>query len=327
MSGILSCLFLCFVVQTGGHSLDKRVILKVKQGIEKTLEYLDAEYKRINEDCLLGVVLSTAIIHDAYKNGTHIMDRSSKEIIDKSQNLLQKSLPLIKSERKWTINSILDSRIWSKEIHYKYNQIDTFLKSNGDEILKGIYHCQDDELFLSNMDRCLMGFGNKSYQVVIKKCYIYKSCWDLYYKDDHFSTGYMLTHKLLLLQLAKGRNCLINKTAYKNKVRQLCSQIFVEVTTGDKYDVLDDMFDLFLEESLLCAFEGYTEFLSNKWLFYILKSQRPSGCFPVILTDKLKSKIKRTTNIFEDNCADHTTGLGLAVLSLYYNFIVKTVFG
>lgn len=74
---------------------------------------------------------------------------------------------------------------------------------------------------------------------------------------------------------------------------------------------------------LLCGYEGYADFFKTKWLIYILKSQKETGCFSAFLGDHLKTRIKRNTNILPDGCADHTTGLGTAVLSLYYNFIIK----
>ncbi|XP_057654113.1 UPF0764 protein C16orf89 homolog isoform X2 [Diorhabda carinulata] len=290
MSRIPSCILMCLLLQIEGHILDNRVILKVRQSIEKTLDYIDIQHKRVNEDCLFGVVLCTAIAMDTYKNGTHVMDTSTTSIIKKSMELLNKSVPYLRPERKWVKEAILDWKLWRKEIQYKYD------------------------------------IANITWNSSPKKCFVDKKCWKIYYQDDDTASGYLLTHKLLLLQLARARKCNINKEAYYNKTKELCSQIYSEVLSGDYFDVLDDMFDLFFEETILCGYEGFTEFFSTKWLFYILKSQRSSGCFPPILTDKLKSKIKRSTTIFEDNCADHTTGIGLAVLTLYYNFIIKEIF-
>lgn len=41
------------------------------------------------------------------------------------------------------------------------------------------------------------------------------------------------------------------------------------------------------------------------------------------MSDNLKTRLKRNYNIFEDGCADHTTGVGTAVLALHYNYILK----
>ncbi|XP_057654112.1 UPF0764 protein C16orf89 homolog isoform X1 [Diorhabda carinulata] len=323
MSRIPSCILMCLLLQIEGHILDNRVILKVRQSIEKTLDYIDIQHKRVNEDCLFGVVLCTAIAMDTYKNGTHVMDTSTTSIIKKSMELLNKSVPYLRPERKWVKEAILDWKLWRKEIQYKYGEMANVKIF---DVLNKIRTYQNDNIYLSNMDYCFKDIANITWNSSPKKCFVDKKCWKIYYQDDDTASGYLLTHKLLLLQLARARKCNINKEAYYNKTKELCSQIYSEVLSGDYFDVLDDMFDLFFEETILCGYEGFTEFFSTKWLFYILKSQRSSGCFPPILTDKLKSKIKRSTTIFEDNCADHTTGIGLAVLTLYYNFIIKEIF-
>lgn len=46
---------------TRGEIVDKRIILRVRQGIEKTIQYIDNLYNRVNEDCLFAVVLSTGM--------------------------------------------------------------------------------------------------------------------------------------------------------------------------------------------------------------------------------------------------------------------------
>jgi hypothetical protein len=75
----------------------------------------------------------------------------------------------------------------------------------------------------------------------------------------------------------------------------------------------------FVPSGLLCGYEGYADFLKLDWLGKILKVQHDSGCFPV----HVKARTRRETNEWKDGCADHTTGLGAAILSLYLNYVVK----
>ncbi|KAJ8935098.1 hypothetical protein NQ314_012994 [Rhamnusium bicolor] len=218
---------------------------------------------------------------------------------------------------------MLDYNIWERNIKYRYNQLDKFSRTPDLRILADIFLHQNFNNGPPSTDFCLQDIVNLTTVLDSNKCFINNYCWNKYYVYDKQASGYTLTHKLLLLQLAKARKCIINKHQYEVRIKQLCSLIFAEVFNGDYFDVIDDMFDLFLEEIILCGYEGYADFLKNKWLFYILKTQRPTGCFPAILKDNLKTRIKRNTNILEDGCADHTTGLGVAVLALHYNFIIK----
>lgn len=40
---------------------DNKIITKVRHGIERSMEYIDNNYERVNVDCLFGIVLSTGI--------------------------------------------------------------------------------------------------------------------------------------------------------------------------------------------------------------------------------------------------------------------------
>ncbi|CAH1109358.1 unnamed protein product [Psylliodes chrysocephalus] len=319
------CILMCLLfTNTRGEIVDKRIILRVRQGIEKTIQYIDNLYNRVNEDCLFAVVLSTAIMADAYRNGTHIMDPSTLKIVDKLTDVLKKSIPYIHSDRQWIVDNMLIPYMWRQDIKYKYNDFKVSRIKNY-SVMNKIRNYHNDPFF-TNIDFCFEDLLNISSLLLSKTCLVNGKCLDIYNRNDDSSFGYITTHKLLLLQVAKHRNCLMDNNIYERNVKRLCSQIYSDVFHEDYYDELDGLFDLFVEQVALCGYEGYTDFLSNKWLLYILKSQRSTGCFAGNLTDDLKTKIKRTSNIFEDGCADHTTGIALTVLSLYYNFIVKEIF-
>ncbi|KAG5874149.1 hypothetical protein JTB14_029459 [Gonioctena quinquepunctata] len=320
------CLQLCLVLLAYGNIFQIQDVTKVRNGIENSLRYIFNKYREINVDCLLGVALTQAIIQDVYYNGSHLMDESSQNIIRSSANILRKTVSSVQSENLWVANSITDSRIWRKYIVYKENSLYPFSKLRNHKILENIYQFGDINWQSPNINLCLQDTVNFTSPLRPRMCFINEDCWKKYYELNELASGYILTHKLLLLQLAKARQCIMNQEVYDQQKKLLCSFIYAEVSNGDYYNELDDIFDLFLEEIVLCGYEGYAEFFRNEWLYFILKSQRNTGCFPAVLRDKRKSKIKRNINIFEDGCADHTTGLGAAALALYYNFIVKETF-
>ncbi|XP_018564079.1 UPF0764 protein C16orf89 homolog [Anoplophora glabripennis] len=311
-------LLICSSVVLQGITLDPKLITTIRYGIDRNLKYIYQHSEKMNEDCWFGIVLATAIIRDAYQNGTHVMDNSSMKLTEISQEVLKKG-----QHKTWLSKSILDPNIWQRNLKYKYNALDPLKKRPSLRILKNIYRYQNLSDEYPNSDFCLQNIVNLTKSLTPVECYINEDCRKKYYEYDRRASAYILTHKLLLLQLARARHCIISDREYETETRKICSLIFGEVISADYFDVLDDMFDLFLEEVLLCGYEGYIDFLKSKWLIYILKSQKKSGCFPASLGDPLKSRIKRDTNILPDGCADHTTGLGAAVLSLYYNFIIK----
>lgn len=55
--------------------------------------------------------------------------------------------------------------------------------------------------------------------------------------------------RLLLLQVAKARKCRLNDMEYEMQSKQICSMVFSEVYNMDFFNMMGEMFDLFLEES------------------------------------------------------------------------------
>lgn len=94
----------------------------------------------------------------------------------------------------------------------------------------------------------------------------------------------------------------------------------------ETFDNFDQVFDLFLEQSVLCTYEGFSDFLKLDWLDYILTNQHASGCFPSTIPTNQSTENsiqKRETNELKDGCADHTTGLGAAILALYLDYLIR----
>nr|CAI5860567.1 unnamed protein product [Callosobruchus analis] len=312
---IVECLWAVTVVR----AFDPKIITEIRNGLEKNLNYIEKNHMRVNVDCLFGVALTTALIDDAYQNGTHIMDKSSLKLIQKSLVILRNSIPYAREKSEWLTEAFLRPSIWRKNINFRSNALQVSNVPNFEHVKK-IF--DSDYADGSETDFCLQNIANLTNTVIPTRCFIDERCWK-YFEYDENSVGYLLTHKLLILQLAKARKCYLKEDIYKMKTDELCSLIFTEVANADYYGYLDNMFDLYLEEIVLCGYEGYSEFLQNKWLYYILKSQRPSGCFPAFLDDSLKTRMKRNSNTLDDGCVDHTTGLGAAVLALHYNYIIK----
>ncbi|CAG9773837.1 unnamed protein product [Ceutorhynchus assimilis] len=316
----LVLLLLVFSVQCD-QILDFKVITAVRHGIENALNYIESNLYRSMVDVTLGVAFVKAFMKDSYKNGSHIMDPSSLRIMNRCDNVLAKASQFFSTTEEngsdWKFKNLIYNDIWTKSMDYKpKNSLKT--KKNPDKISPQIIFYRENY-----SDHCIFEIVNATNQKDYRQCPVSRSCWDTFYKNAK-GNGYFLTHKLLILQIAKARKCIINAYYYKKQVTEICTFIKYDATyyTGSQ----DEKFDLFLEQILLCGYEGFTDFIRNDWLFRILKSQRDSGCFKDKLLDKNKSRIKRDAVLFEDGCSDHTTTLGAGVLGLYYNYIIKKEF-
>ncbi|XP_060523388.1 UPF0764 protein C16orf89 homolog isoform X2 [Cylas formicarius] len=267
----------------------------------------------------------SAFMKDVYYYGPNKTKNGSFEMLIKTERIIEKARPMFEQNshngNDWKFTHLVKNDMWYKKISFGLRSLNLhrMTYSNLREKLLG-----NVEVLAPNSDYCLEDLINATNPGIPKKCCIKRQCYDTYFGDIS-GVGYTLTHKLLLLQLAKRLSCMSGKL-YTFRATTICGLIVSEVYSIDYYNMLDDTFDLFLEQVLLCGYEGFLEVFQNKWLYFILKSQRSEGCFSAILTDRLKTRMKKDMTCFKDGCNDHTTGLGTAVLAMYYNYIVKEMF-
>ncbi|XP_030750999.1 UPF0764 protein C16orf89 homolog [Sitophilus oryzae] len=307
--------------------LDYRTVTVVRHGLETSLDYIEKNLYKSNVDCSLGVAFVRAFMRDAYQNGSHIMDKSTQNIFSKSAQIIEQSRTIFGKDPKngndWKFKYLVDEDIWSKRMKYKPKNL-LRLKYPKLPVSLG----RSPNFFdYSNTDVCLLEIVNNTQFIHNKPmpCMISKKCWN-YFLKDWKGSGYIQTHKLLLLQIAKARKCSIDEELYEVQNKDICSIILTEIVHIMDLNRLDGVFDLFLEQVLLCGYEGYKEFFQSNWLYHIIKAQKGTGCFPDKLGDNLKSRVKKAMTYFDDGCNDHSTGLGAAVLGLYYNYLVKESF-
>lgn len=74
----------------------------------------------------------------------------------------------------------------------------------------------------------------------------------------------------------------------------------------------------------MCGSEGFGEFFDDAFLFEVLKSQKPVGCFSNRDTDISRRK-KREFNLLAHGCNDHTTGLGISTVALSLRYYLRNV--
>ncbi|CAH0563351.1 unnamed protein product [Brassicogethes aeneus] len=128
-------------------------------------------------------------------------------------------------------------------------------------------------------------------------------------------TGYLLTHRLLYMQLLQLIDCQIPNISIEGYIRGFCSLIYKELKTSAHLNY--PYHDKFLEQILLCGQEGFAEILKPHWLSEILTWQQPQGCFKSITS----TRMTRSSNVIAFGCSDHSTGLGSGVLALYLRFL------
>ncbi|RZC37688.1 UPF0764 protein C16orf89 -like [Asbolus verrucosus] len=222
---------------------------------------------------------------------------------------------------------IVVPELWPKELKYRLSEFRMAYAMKGR--VEALFSSKTYENFSEGFsDSCMSSVINSTLSLKPQTiCRLNTKC-EQFVENLDKGSGYMLTHKLLLLQLARARKCKMHPKILVTAIKKVCTTIYTETISVEYFVGLDEIFDLFLEQSrifkliefaLLCGYEGFADFLKIKWLEKIFQIQHSSGCFPVTV----KKRRKRETNLWKDGCADHTTGLGAAVFSLYLNYVLK----
>ncbi|XP_074034679.1 UPF0764 protein C16orf89 homolog isoform X2 [Leptinotarsa decemlineata] len=220
-------------------------------------------------------------------------------------------------------NSLLNPKRWSDTLKNVFTE--------GNIEILGIYKNWTVQKILQQKkavykgvksDRCLVEILNMS--AFNGYCYISNICSEMMLDVFRIDTGYLLTHRLLYLQIQRLQGCKIpdeyRSTSFNDYTEKFCSYIYKEAKTNEYLGY--PYHDIFMEQVVLCGMEGYSEFISEEWISEVIRWQNPHGCYESIA----KNKSKRTSTLIDYGCSDHSTGLGAAALALYYRYFHNTSF-
>lgn len=171
-------------------------------------------------------------------------------------------------------------------------------------------------------DFCMYELLSKTLGNRLKKCKPSTFCDEMMFgrRIDH---GYLLTHRLLYLQIAAQLGCY--KSFFKKTRADYCTYILKEAKTNSILGFPQR--DIFLEQVALCGMEGFEEFFDAEWMDEVLSWQTKEGCHkrgPELTNETFRED--RSANYIAFGCTDHTTGLASAVLAIYLKYIFKTMF-
>ncbi|KRT86589.1 hypothetical protein AMK59_583, partial [Oryctes borbonicus] len=245
------------------------------------------------------------------------------DIAERCQYLKQKIIPLLPDEpEKFQLfkDILLDSNFWYHKIDFDNARLEDlgmyqnwtldYILSNKEAVYNGIH-----------TDVCLEEILRENYEVqAYKDCYVSPLCLVIMLAH-RVDTMYLLTHRLLYLQIARQTNCVMGDNITEELIEQYCSLVLKEAKTNELLGF--PQHDIFLEGVVLCGMEGFEELMSAQWRRKIRNWQTVQGCYTP--EDKnLDSTKRRTTNIIEFGCADHTTGLALASLAVNLKYIMRS---
>ena len=158
-------------------------------------------------------------------------------------------------------------------------------------------------------------------ELITTSCSISETCWTK--MTSNSTTSYRLTHQLLWILIAKNMNC-ANIRSLIQIEHYFCANIYADAT----FNLINKTNeDLFLEQLLLCAIDGFDEFLRFDWLLTILKWQDPlNDCFGEEKSTMLRGRrhllVEQTMS---NGCLSHKSGLAAGLLATFTKFFLTNL--
>lgn len=313
-------LFACFLWRTETTAFNPKSFERKLIALDKALTYINDRPNQMNVDTTYSIILSevnlmAALLHE---NVQYLESRffvSLKEMVAlfdlTRKNLMNNVVPT--SEIELSLQSTLNNiTLWTKPIWWtRIFPKDRPAPSQGlnySKVVKSIRHGWPNE---TESDKCIFKIIQSALN---EECQIPQTCAEALLRNDDVS-GYPLTHRLLMIQIAKRFGC--RETAslpFSYLVPAFCARIFQDLVNLEEWNFPNIGKDLMMEQILLCGMEGYYEFLDKNYEALILNWPHQSGCFNI---EGFSERHKRTSSLTDFGCHNHITGLAAATLSLF----------
>ncbi|XP_071554377.1 UPF0764 protein C16orf89 homolog [Temnothorax nylanderi] len=318
--GIL-LLFACFSSRTEA-AFDPESFQQKLVALQKVLDYMNDRPGQMNLDAAFGVTLTEANLVAAllHENVQDLEDKffiALKEMVALS-DLTRRNLmtTIAKNEtRSLMLTTLNNPNLWIKPI--SWTRVLSRSRSSPSqllsywEVVRSMWHGTPNE---TESDQCLVKIMRSSLK---EECEIPATCVATLTKEDDAS-GYPLTHRLLIVQVAKAMGCGEVKTASLfSLVPAYCARILQDLVNLEAWNFPNIAQDLMMEQIVLCGMEGYYEFVDKHFEDVILSWPHSSGCFGVSGYSNEHKITRRSSSKTDFGCDNHTTSLAAASLAVF----------
>ncbi|XP_043784552.1 UPF0764 protein C16orf89 homolog [Apis laboriosa] len=291
--------------------------------LSKVIEYIHQRPQQMNADVTLSLTIVQANIAAIF------LHKNAQFLTDKHRNILMTILKLCDLTRRDLLNKIVleneDIRLlhetinypnlWMKKISWQHGALVKGRANIGsyrdirDLIMQGAPKEEES-------DRCLAEIVRNKFNSDHR---IPSLCLEILTTRES-TKGYPLTHRLLIVQIAKIMEC-DQDLPSSELILFYCSAIFQDLIDIEIAGFPYQTPDLMMEQVVLCGIEGFLEFTDKHYERLILDWSHPSGCFSSFGNKFLSSNkmrvIRRASMQTDFGCDNHATGLAAASLSLF----------
>ncbi|KAL6427902.1 hypothetical protein ACFW04_008377 [Cataglyphis niger] len=325
---VSACLWLRTKAEFNPKSFERKLI-----ALDKVLTYINDRPHQMNVDATFCVTLSEVNLMAAlfHENVQYLESRffiALKEMVALSnltrKNLMNNVVPT--SEIELSLQSTLNNlTLWMRPIWWSRifpkDRPTPDEELNYTQVVKSIRHGWPNE---TESDQCLLKITRSSLN---GECQIPQTCAEALIRNDDV-TGYSLTHRLLIIQIAEKFGCRETRSLpFSYLVPAFCARIFQDLVNLEAWNFPDVGRDLMIEQIVLCGMKGYYEFLDKHYEDLILSWPHWSGCFNLQGFPEDHKMTRRSSSVTDFGCSNHITGLAAGSLSLFIRENVENELG
>ncbi|XP_029032238.2 UPF0764 protein C16orf89 homolog [Osmia bicornis bicornis] len=302
--------------------------------LSKVINYIHHRPHQMNADVTLSITIVEANIANT------LLHKNAQYLGIEYQKMLMAILKMSDSTRRYLLNNIVPENrdvqllhgtlnnpvLWMRPISWKEGVLKrgrVRSSLNDKDIRELIMQGTPKE---EESDRCLSDIirnkSNLGYTIP-------ELCVDIL-MGPGTSRGYPLTHRLLIVQVAKAMNCDQALPVSSSELTQYyCSKILQDLTDIQAVGFPYHTPDLMMEQVLLCGMEGFLEFTDDHYDDLVRNWSHPSGCYSSFGNKFFDNHIhvSRRSSVKTDyGCDSHATGLAAATLSLLIRENVENAF-
>ena len=320
-----------------------KLVFKVLRALFKVTRYFERHYKQLNVDAITGLQISEGILHHYITNNQNDIAKfpsGTRETLIAESNKLY---GIIKSTMTKARTHLSAKRGVVKDNNEKVN-IGNYVKMFG-PLLRPWYFKATTQAFRRDLvwaktspdtltdkvsDHCMSQMLGTQTSGVQQKCQITDACYN---RESATGTqGYTLTHQAFYFILGDALGC---HKEIENRVKPMTISSLYALIGSNLYTQMKNNVekkglpfvaaaDIIMEQSITCSMLGINACHKVKWLEKVLKVQAKIGCIlhprytPRYTIRKLL--YERTLN---DGCSSHTTGIFVAYLTDYLQFLTS----
>ena len=226
--------------------------------------------------------------------------------------IFESSLRDVTHERALRLRALLKPTLFGPRASSPLTNLDPVLEDTGDE---------EDVFDVELNFGCLTDLA--------LNCSVSAQCEEAYLQQPQ--SGYMLTHQVAFLNIARQRNCLDVVSGREELLDRLCTKTYAELQFLAASGFPARFRDLSSEQVMLCGLAGYSNFMRADWLRAIMswQSQGAVGCYPNLLGGYCGDSVVKVRNTAceggeegVEECLVHMTAVSLGAMAVNLKYMI-----